>query len=100
MALTKHINKLCEKFPYTTQGVVSATFAITGDVVAQKFIEKKEKLDVKRTLNFMAIGYVTGLALNKWYGILDKTFMKRKPLTNAVQKLSGEKSSRKISKFH
>ncbi len=47
----------------------------SGDIVAQKLIEKREKWDIARTAKFSAIGMcVVGPVLNFWFGFVDKLY--------------------------
>lgn len=96
MLLVKRFNKVCEKYPYTSQGLVSGVLSIAGDFIAQKCIEKKEKFDFKRSFNFMVIGYFTGIALRKWYGILELKITNPKPFVQAASKVLGEKKGLKL----
>lgn len=89
MSFVKRVNFAFNRYPYITQGLISGVLQVAGDVIAQKWIEKKEKLDYKRCFNFLVIGYMTGLALRKWYGVLDKNFMNPKPFANAIGKIAG-----------
>jgi hypothetical protein len=91
MALVKRINNVLERFPFTSQGFFSGVLQVTGDVISQKFIEKKKNLDYSRCFNFMIIGFGTGLVMQKWYSILENKFASPQPLKNAIQKVLGEK---------
>lgn len=86
----KYIKELCDRHPYITQGLVSGVLQVVSDVIAQKQIEKKENLDVKRCFNFLVVGYLTGLLLRSWYGFLEVKIMNPKRLNNALSKVCGE----------
>lgn len=44
-----------------------------GDVIAQKYVEKKKKIDIERLAKFSSIGFfIGGPGLRLWYGVLDK----------------------------
>lgn len=88
------LNKIFLRFPFISQGIVSSVLEVTTDIVTQKFIEKKEKLDHKRVFVSMFMGYLGGLALRKWFGFLHETFRHPKPFANAVGKLTGEANRR------
>jgi len=60
-----------ETKPLVTKSLTSAFLMGTGDVVAQKLIEKK-KWELKRTVRAVGIGCVlTGPSLHYWYKLLD-----------------------------
>lgn len=86
--MIRRINIFCDKYPYISQGIVSATLQLAGDVVAQKYIEKKESIDTQRGMNFFGIGFVTGVVLRSWYGFLEKSFQNPKAFVNAVSKVA------------
>lgn len=90
MSLVKRVNTICERFPYITQGLVSAVLQVVGDVIAQKVIEEKENIDYKRCANFFFLGYLTGLLLRNWYGVLERRITFTKPFPNALTKVAGK----------
>lgn len=90
MSFFRAINRLCDRRPYLTQGLVASVLQVTGDVISQKYFEKKKKLDYKRSFNFMIVGFFTGVMLRKWYGELQKNFVNGKPMENAIRKVIGE----------
>lgn len=60
-------------YPVVTQVCTTATLMATGDVIAQKVIEKKESLDYARTARFFCIGIIyVGPVLRTWYHKLDR----------------------------
>jgi hypothetical protein len=75
-----------------TQATVSGTVQVTGDFIAQKFIEKKENFDKRRSMNFLIIGCFSGLVLRKWFGFMDRKFKDPRKIHNAVKKVAGEDS--------
>lgn len=89
MSFVTRVNKVINRYPYISQGLISGVLQVTGDVIAQKWIEKKAKLDYKRSFNFLLIGCMTGLVLRKWYGVLDANFLNPKPFANAIGKIAG-----------
>ena len=46
------------KHPIKTQCITNACLVATGDIIAQKFIEKQPELLVKRTAKFALFGLV------------------------------------------
>lgn len=90
MSFIKQIKKVCEKYPYTNQALTSAILQVAGEIIAQKFVERNEKLDIIRCRDSFIIGYFGGLMLRKWYDFLEKRFMHPNPLGNAVRKVAGE----------
>lgn len=69
----------------------------TGDVIAQKYVEKSEKLNLVRTGQFFSIGFfVGGPGLRLWYAVLDKRISK---LQTFLVHLGIPNSSLKINKF-
>lgn len=48
-----------------------------GDVIAQKYVEKSEQLNLVRTGQFFSIGFcIGGPGLRMWYSVLDKRISK------------------------
>jgi hypothetical protein len=91
MTFLKRANILFDKHPYKTQAFVAGVLQITGDVIAQKFIEKRSKIKKRRLANALLLGCFKGAVLRKWYGIMDTRFKNANPLKNAVVKVAGEK---------
>ncbi|KAJ8913558.1 hypothetical protein NQ315_017109 [Exocentrus adspersus] len=63
---------LCRR-PILVQSVQTGAVMGLGDVLTQKFIEKKCELDCMRTARYTAFGsFITGPALSIWYRTLDR----------------------------
>lgn len=90
MTLTHRVNILFERFPYTTQSLIAGVLQVAGDVIAQKFVEKKRNIDKRRCMNALILGCFTGIVLRKWYGIMIKRFRNPQPVVNAVSKVAGK----------
>lgn len=86
--MLRRLEIFCKNHPYVVQGLVAGSLQVAGDVICQRFIEKKEKLDVTRCCDFFGLGYFTGVVLHKWYRVLDKNFQKPRPFANAVSKVA------------
>lgn len=55
------------------QSVQSGLLMGTGDVIAQKYVEKRKTIDIERLAKFSSIGFfIGGPGLRWWYGVLDK----------------------------
>ena len=73
MSLFRIYQRLLTSYPILMQSVQSGLLMGTGDVIAQKYVEKKYDLDLVRTIKFGSIGFfIGGPGLRAWYGILDK----------------------------
>mmetsp|Transcript_2799 Transcript_2799/g.5407 ORF Transcript_2799/g.5407 Transcript_2799/m.5407 type:complete len:194 (+) Transcript_2799:249-830(+) len=60
-------------WPLVTKSLSAGMVTMAGDALAQKVMEKREKLDVVRNARFLLIGTVlTGPSLHFWYGGLAK----------------------------
>ncbi|KAG5682287.1 hypothetical protein PVAND_011647 [Polypedilum vanderplanki] len=75
------------KYPYLAQGIQTAVLMSTGDIIAQKVVEKKASIDYKRNGNFLLIGFVGGLGLRKWYGFLSNSIKGNNKAIIAVKKV-------------
>ena len=63
------------KHPLRVQMIQTGTIMTLGDIFAQKVIEKKEDLDVKRMLRFTVLGScIVGPMIRSWLLILEKMF--------------------------
>jgi len=90
MSVFRLLNIANLKYPYTSQGVVSSVLHVTGDAIAQKFIEKKKKFDFRRSLNFSLIGFGCGIVTRKWYGILEMKFQNPNRYVNTFGKVAAD----------
>lgn len=89
MSKLKKFLLVFEKFLYLSQSVIAGVLQLSGDVIAQKFIEKKPSLDRTRSISFFALGCFTGIVLRKWYGILDHKIKDPRRLKLALKKVAG-----------
>lgn len=87
--MLRQLTSAFERFPYITQGLVAGGLHVVGDVIAQKY-ERNEKFDYRRTVNFTIVGFMTGMALRKWYGILDGNFSRTNRFISAINKVGGD----------
>lgn len=74
-----YTNKLKER-SLRIRSITTCIILATGDVVAQRVIEKKSggKVDHLRTAQMMVYGLIVlGTCLNKWYGTMDRLFVVR-----------------------
>ncbi|KAM7540257.1 hypothetical protein Aperf_G00000032459 [Anoplocephala perfoliata] len=68
-------SNLLVRYPVRTQAISTAVIMGSGDIIAQKIVERKKKWDVIRTAKFSAIGLiVVGPVLNFWYAFLDRFY--------------------------
>ncbi|XP_055377410.1 mpv17-like protein isoform X2 [Condylostylus longicornis] len=70
---------LVERHPYITQALQVSLLMGTGDIIAQRYVEKTQisEINKTRTLQFCAVGlFGVGPCLRAWYGILDRVFLK------------------------
>jgi len=59
-----------------------------GDLISQKFVEKKKQIDLKRTFRFALVGFViVGPVLRTWYGFLERRIVLSAPALTAVAKV-------------
>ncbi|XP_022662525.1 protein Mpv17-like isoform X2 [Varroa destructor] len=66
-------NLLNIKHPTATQVLTTAALMATGDVLSQKFVEKREHINVQRTGRFFFVGCVyVGPVLRTWYPRLEQ----------------------------
>ncbi|XP_059486655.1 protein Mpv17-like [Neocloeon triangulifer] len=66
---------LLQRHPFFTQAVQTGLLMGTGDVIAQVVVEKRPKLDLRRSATFTAIGFCfLGPSLRLWYGVLERAF--------------------------
>jgi len=71
--LVKWYLRILERHPTKTMCLTTATLHAVGDVIAQKFIEKKEQLEIVRTGRFFVIGLAwDGPLLSWWYRALSR----------------------------
>ena len=89
MSNLKRFISFFERHPYISQASISGVLQFSGDFITQKFIEKKEKLDRKRSMNFLILGCLTGVSLRRWYGFLDRKFTDPRRSFNAAKKVAG-----------
>lgn len=75
--------RMMRTHPAKTQIATTACLMLTGDVIAQKGIEKRQSLDVARAARFfvMGVGFV-GPVIRTWYVVLDRLVV-----GNAVKKM-------------
>jgi protein Mpv17 len=69
----------------------SGILMASGDLIAQRFIEKTEmkKIDWLRNLRFASIGFcIAGPGLYKWYGLLDKHIKGRNKAVITLKKVA------------
>ncbi|VDM33272.1 unnamed protein product [Hydatigera taeniaeformis] len=67
-------SNLLVKYPVRTQAISTAIIMGSGDIIAQKLVEKR-KWEPSRTIKFGAIGLFTiGPLLNFWYAFLDRIY--------------------------
>nr|CAD7597229.1 unnamed protein product [Timema genevievae] len=62
------------KHPYKVQSIQTSVLMLTGDVMAQRFVEKKKLSDMDgyRSVCFTSIGFAIGPVLQYWYTILER----------------------------
>nr|CAD7433719.1 unnamed protein product [Timema monikensis] len=62
------------KHPYKVQSIQTSVLMLTGDVIAQRFVEKKKlsEMDGYRTACFTSVGFAMGPVLQYWYTILER----------------------------
>lgn len=58
MNIFRVYNRVMIKHPIKTQCITNACLVATGDIIAQKLIEKQPELIVKRTAKFALFGLV------------------------------------------
>lgn len=58
MNIFRAYNRVMIKHPIKTQCITNACLVATGDIIAQKLIEKQPELIVKRTAKFALFGLV------------------------------------------
>lgn len=64
---------LMRTHPAKTQILTTGTLMLTGDVIAQKAIEKCKSVDVTRAGRFFVIGVgLVGPVIRKWYMVLER----------------------------
>eukprot|EP00616_Rhizochromulina_sp_CCMP1243_P013725 CAMPEP_0118978430 /NCGR_PEP_ID=MMETSP1173-20130426/23677_1 /TAXON_ID=1034831 /ORGANISM="Rhizochromulina marina cf, Strain CCMP1243" /LENGTH=179 /DNA_ID=CAMNT_0006928625 /DNA_START=11 /DNA_END=550 /DNA_ORIENTATION=- len=81
-------NRLLETQPLLTKALTSMTGFTLGDVLAQNFVDKKEKYDVMRTVRLGSFGLlVHGTTGHYFYGFLDSKLPGTKPVTVASKVL-------------
>uniref|UniRef100_A0A131XZZ0 Mitochondrial inner membrane protein Mpv17 n=1 Tax=Ixodes ricinus TaxID=34613 RepID=A0A131XZZ0_IXORI len=68
-------SRMMRAHPAKTQILTTGCLMLTGDVIAQKAIEKRESLDVGRAARFfvLGIGFV-GPTIRTWYVVLERVF--------------------------
>lgn len=89
MSIFKKVAELFIRFPGLSQGAVASGLQVTGDVIAQKVFEKRENLNLRRSVNFAVLGFFSGYVQMKWYGYLYTRFQ-GKYLVRTLKKLVGE----------
>lgn len=57
---------LC-KYPLLTQSIQTGTLMAAGDIIAQKFLEKKCEIDYLRTAQFYSLGVLTVVSTYNLY---------------------------------
>jgi protein Mpv17 len=68
----KAYNKLLDTQPLLTKACTSLIGFTAGDVLAQNFVEKKERYDFARTLRLASFGFlIHGTTGHYFYGMLD-----------------------------
>nr|XP_027195503.1 protein Mpv17-like [Dermatophagoides pteronyssinus] len=81
MNIFRAYNRIMIKHPIKTQCITNACLVATGDIIAQKFIEKQSELLVKRTAKFALFGLVyIGPCISLWYRFLDRSFGRTKQI--------------------
>ncbi|VDN11449.1 unnamed protein product [Dibothriocephalus latus] len=67
--------KLLHKYPVRTQCISTALIMSSGDIFAQKIVERQPKYSPSRTLKFGMIGMCfVGPAFHYWYNFLDRLY--------------------------
>jgi len=75
-----------ERHPTATMCLTTATLHAGGDVIAQKIIEKREKLELIRTGRFFLIGLAwDGPLLSWWYRALSRVFPRASASTTVLK---------------
>lgn len=59
----RYYKRLLSRHPILTQSVQTGLLMASGDVIAQKIIEKKYKLEYLRTAQFFALGTLTVVSI-------------------------------------
>jgi len=88
-AIWARYNKLLDAQPLLTKGLTSLTGFTLGDILAQSFIEDKDKpYDVMRTIRLGSFGLLFhGTTGHYFYGMLDSKLPGTKPVTVASKVL-------------
>jgi len=74
MALWSAYEVALHTSPIKTKALTSGVISAFSDVVAQKMLEKREKLDYRRLLNFFFIGLIISPICHYWYSFLEILF--------------------------
>lgn len=73
--LARGYGRLLTKHPLATQAGTTGALMASGDLIAQTFIQKREKIDGWQTARFFVCGcFLTGPALRYWYIALDRIY--------------------------
>ncbi|CAH1773320.1 unnamed protein product [Owenia fusiformis] len=81
--------RLLEKRPLITTALQTGAIMATGDAIAQKLIERKPQLEIKRSARFFCFGaFFGGPVLRGWYGVLDKVVKPKNANLAALGKVS------------
>jgi protein Mpv17 len=66
-------NRLLKKAPFFTQSLTTSLLFASGDLIAQKVVERNETLDIRRMGTLAAFGGgVAGPAMVSWYRLLQR----------------------------
>jgi protein Mpv17 len=80
----KAYNEMLAKQPLLTKALTSFVGFTAGDILAQNFVEKKEKYDYARSLRLASFGFlIHGTTGHYFYGMLDSKLPGTKPMTVA-----------------
>ncbi|EEC13530.1 conserved hypothetical protein [Ixodes scapularis] len=80
--------RLLQSHPIKTQIVTAGTIMLTGDVIAQKLIERRKGIDVHRAAGFFFLGLCYyGPFLVAWYVALDRWLVLGSGTSAAIKKV-------------
>jgi len=76
------------KYPLRVQVIQTGSIMTLGDVFAQKVVERKKEIDVKRMLRFTVLGsFIVGPMVRTWLLTLERLFGPTVTLKRTFQKL-------------
>ncbi|KAH9511010.1 Protein Mpv17 [Dermatophagoides farinae] len=88
MNIFRAYHRVMTNHPIKTQCLTTAFLVSSGDLIAQKLIEKQPELIVKRTVKFALFGLLfVGPSISVWYRILDRRFGPKQLLLKPWQKV-------------